>query len=445
MSLSSRVNIRQYLAGSVLACFVVFFLTSGIQDELSGWTGLLHKPEFPEFSQFKLLETLTPEQFPINDSNRRIIAIGDIHGMNASLQALLSELSYNSEYDTLIHLGDIITKAPVEGSLAVLSFMSSNKILGVRGNNDQKVIEWRAWMDWVLSLPGGEDWLIQMDKKWPKYHLDDELDSEEEDDLLDSTSSKSWGDRVPKGWLPLQKHYKVARAMTHEHYEYLLSLPLVLYAPAGHTYFVHAGLLPSDPSLRPRHPNQPLSHWPSLFQVKPDADVLRGLQEVALLQDVPQNSDPYVVTNMRGVKNNNKITESSSKGTPWSDLWNGMMGRCAGFDALGTRDILTPNVASFHVDYKIDKASSKALPCYPSTVVYGHAASRGLDIKRWSVGIDSGCIYGRRLTALVLDRGSFHSSSPVSDFVEDESSPVHSRHIPYGDNGQARIVSIKCR
>ena len=44
------------------------------------------------------------------------------------------------------------------------------------------------------------------------------------------------------------------------------------------------------------------------------------------------------------------------------------------------------------------------LPCYPSTVVYGHAASRDLDVRRWSVGLDSGCLYGRRLTALVLTR-----------------------------------------
>lgn len=34
----------------------------------------------------------------------------------------------------------------------------------------------------------------------------------------------------------------------------------------------------------------------------------------------------------------------------------------------------------------------KKLPCKPSTVVYGHAAGRGLDLKRWSFGLDSGCV-----------------------------------------------------
>ena len=45
-----------------------------------------------------------------------------------------------------------------------------------------------------------------------------------------------------------------------------------------------------------------------------------------------------------------------------------------------------------------------ALPCEPATVVYGHAATRSLDIKRWSMGVDTGCVYGRRLTSLVLQR-----------------------------------------
>lgn len=38
-------------------------------------------------------------------------------------------------------------------------------------------------------------------------------------------------------------------------------------------------------------------------------------------------------------------------------------------------------------DDEVDK-----LPCYASTVIYGHAATRGLDIKKWSKGLDSGCV-----------------------------------------------------
>lgn len=59
----------------------------------------------------------------------------------------------------------------------------------------------------------------------------------------------------------------------------------------------------------------------------------------------------------------------------------------------------------------------EALRCSPVTVIYGHAAGRGLDIKPFSKGIDTGCVvsadhrdvkpyidnqYGKKLTALIL-------------------------------------------
>ena len=46
----------------------------------------------------------------------------------------------------------------------------------------------------------------------------------------------------------------------------------------------------------------------------------------------------------------------------------------------------------------ISDAKSKGLPCMPSTVVYGHAAARGLDINRWSFGLDTGCVSPIHLT-----------------------------------------------
>lgn len=131
------------------------------------------------------------------------------------------------------------------------------------------------------------------------------------------------------------------------------------------------------------------------------------------------------------------------------------MSHCVGFEraALGGKD---------------------SLPCHPSTVIYGHAASRGLDVHRWTVGLDTGCVcydphtvslvsflmvtfqvYGRKLTALILD--SAHSQRQMAshgiydrheprdddgdDDDDDKSSPMT---LPFGDSGQARLVSVKC-
>jgi hypothetical protein len=38
------------------------------------------------------------------------------------------------------------------------------------------------------------------------------------------------------------------------------------------------------------------------------------------------------------------------------------------------------------------KPKDDLLPCYPSSVIYGHTASRGLVVNRWSFGIDTGCV-----------------------------------------------------
>ena len=256
--------------------------------------------------------------------------------------------------------------------------MSTNHIPGVRGNNDQKVIEWRAWMDWIVSLPGGREWLEDIDSIWS--HIDGDKPSAEFNTWL-KKSHKEWQVYVPSGWKLQGKHYKVARDMSQDHYDYLRSLPLVLHAPTAHTYFVHAGLLPADPTREYNDPKQPLSHLPTTADPKDDDVTLRGLQELALLNEVPQNQDPWVLMNMRSLSKDGKVTDRK-KGTPWSDLWNDVMDSCSGFP---TTDL--PTNLSKH-----SSTTRVSLNCFPSMVLYGHAAVRDLDVKRWSVGVDTGCV-----------------------------------------------------
>ncbi|KAG2035250.1 hypothetical protein BDR03DRAFT_963050 [Suillus americanus] len=85
-----------------------------------------------------------------------------------------------------------------------------------------------------------------------------------------------------------------------------------------------------------------------------------------------------------------------------------------------------------------------SLPCYPFTVVYGHAAGRGLlDIKRWSTGLGTDCRSRRRLPAVVLDGSSFSSATYQLRDNKHARAPK-SQEIDFGNNGQAHIVSVSC-
>lgn len=364
-----------------------------------------------------------------------------------------------------------------------------------------------AAVDSIAQVMTGREFLQLVEAEWAIARSENDADPEEYTDVArkraEGTWREEWWRRIPqpgKGrekqqWRMFGDHYWLARDMTQEQADYLFSLPLVLHVPHMHLFVVHAGLLPSDPRLAPTDQSQPLAHAPTWaqqflrrkdledrvlasrlraqllaqdFSHSPTSDVealhdsdsnvvenMRQLQETAILTDVPQNRDPWVVLNMRSVTKKHKVTRDGEKGTPWSKIWNEEMNACKGYGI---------EVA------KRPKSGGYELPCHPATVVYGHAASRGLDIKRWSMGLDTGCLYGRELTALVLSNATkvddvdfdpwYEDDDDDDDGDEDEDeeqdeeedgdaadSRPRRKRLQFGDRNsgiKARLVSVDC-
>lgn len=118
---------------------------------------------------------------------------------------------------------------------------------------------------------------------------------------------------------------------------------------------------------------------------------------------------------MRGVKHGRKPTSSGKKGTPWFKIWNEAMNTCG--HLVG--------------DESQEEVGADGKCGRPLNVIYGHWAAKGLTLKPWSTGLDTGCVYGRALSALVV--------GAVEDHPKLDLKPIELQAH------QATVVSMSCK
>ena len=251
---------------------------------------------------------------------------------------------------------------------------------------------------------------------------------------------------VPEGWNWGGDWFEIARNLPQVDADYLTALPLTLHIEELRTFVVHAGMrtfffrfytlqpsltevlrtVPWTSSAASIAASESTSPLPSLLTssstttfVPTDTSLLSSPEQSLLL--VSQNTEPFTLLNMRAVKQSRKYHETlvtnSRKGTPWHSVWNDGMEEC-----------------------------EKTEGCEPVSLLYGHWAGRGLDIKKNSYvspalplsqsltlafhrfGLDSACSAGKRLSALVLSSSTesplLSPATPLSAF-RDLSAPSH--------------------
>jgi hypothetical protein len=152
---------------------------------------------------------------------------------------------------------------------------------------------------------------------------------------------------------------------------------------------VHAGLLPYDTTKPFSDASQPLIQADSAASsANYDADLSRTSSELSILFDVPQNTVPWNLMNIRSVKSKGTHkgdpTKSGSKGTPWSKIWNEEMKKCKGpgswfADGMGEYEVEHEQEEDESIEeeeddeMKRDEVDEEKLKCSPMTIIYGHA------------------------------------------------------------------------
>lgn len=206
----------------------------------------------------------------------RTIIVGDVHGCRIELEALLDRVAFASG-DRLVFVGDLVARGP--DSLGVLDVVRRTGAIVVRGNHEQKLLDWResrkAWMRGEAAA------------------------------------------KPPMG----RMHRDLAHALRPVDWALLENAPFFADLPEHGLRVVHAGIVP----------------------------------EVAF-----EEQSPETLTRIRTVR-----TGSSRRGKGEHVLW--------GTVYEG-----------------------------PPQIVFGHNAAPGLQLHPWATGLDTGCVYGGRLTAMVL-------------------------------------------
>lgn len=271
----------------------------------------------------------------MHEPSGRTIIVGDVHGCRDELDALLDRVAFASG-DRLVFVGDVVARGP--DSLGVLDVVRRTGAILVRGNHEQKLL------DWKFRAPPGPALAKATTPNTPR--------------------GKDLAHRPPHAPPPIGKlHRDLADALRPVDWTLLATSPVRVDLESHGVTVVHAGVLPGIP----------LDH-----------------------------QRPEVLLRIRTVRADATVSPRPSRGTSKRP-------------AAGSSH---PRKLTADFDDRMPSRAAHVLwgTCWqgPPHVVFGHNAAPGLQLHPWATGLDTGCVYGGKLTALVLGKGQKVPRSPAA-------------------------------
>ncbi|RSL73136.1 hypothetical protein CEP54_000533 [Fusarium duplospermum] len=339
----------------------------------------------PAYDSIDLVRNLPSEYIPTKANGRRLVVIGDIHGMLDPFEKLLKKITFDPKRDHIVAVGDMVNKGPKTPEL--INRLMELKASAVRGNHEDRVI--LAWA--ALNAQQGV-----------QAYLDSESEAKrrgEDEDL------------------------KTARSLNEAQMNWLRNLPVILSAESMSLFIVHAGLVPGVP-VHQQDPwavmNMRTLRFPRAeFRIK-EIERKRKQEEKKKKQELEKQQEEekkqkelekqWAQEMKKPEGKPSKRDESSSEEeaavlVPRAQPDPAASARDPALQLLSTdRDVWIPvNDRGGEQWSDLWNAEQRKLPAIERrSIIYGHDAKMGYKEDTFTFGLDSGCVKGNALTALVI-------------------------------------------
>ncbi|KAI8711938.1 Metallophos domain-containing protein [Fusarium sp. LHS14.1] len=375
--------------------------------------------------------TYIPSANPEDQSPaKRLIIVGDVHGHLLELKNLLEKVKFDRDNgDHLIFVGDLVNKGP--DSAGVVQLAMDLGASAVRGNNEDRVLA----ADAALK----RDPNLKIEIKKP---VEENASGEKVALAAEKIPTEPYNTQSLKRY-SAEKDFATVALLSEEQISWLSSLPLILRIPlkggltppwnAGTLLIAHAGLVPHLPLEEQDHwavMNMRGLVYPNLGADVEEirADVIKGVRSRIRRQiALHETTDEGIKAEWK------KLDESLNEGRGYTGHYrDGLVGW-----PLESREGDWWCVAWSRAQNSFKAAEERSI------VVYGHDAKIGLQVdpemdiqiktveggdtvrgQRYAFGLDSGCVYGNQLSAMVVERspdgGLSHSIVQVDCIKEDK-------------------------
>ena len=291
----------------------------------------------------------------------RTIVVGDVHGCLQELEDLVRLLEYHPGKDRLVLMGDLVDRGPAP--VECVRWAMKNKITSVRGNHEAKLVDFRRKE--AIAVAGGP--ANSMQRPFPDRLAEWMAFSEAE--LVWMENMPLWVD-LGGGWTAVHAGFE-PKPMPEQKADRVMR---VRYVDEKTGEFVGMKRVPIEEVEAEAKPARP--HISGNRPMTPEALALRAKRQAERLA----KGLPSVVEQpRRKVKRYTTSYEQPERSKPWQAMWPG-----------------------------------------PQKVIYGHAAQKGSPLVEtnahgiMTVGVDTACVYGFRLTAAIMVDGNIREFAHVN-------------------------------